>query len=59
MSFHLVAVGKLKAAEKELYDRYAKRLGKTLNLTELPDSQASKVGESWPIINGACRLIEF
>ena len=45
MSFHLVAVGKLKAAEKELYDRYAKRLGKTLNLTELPDSQASKVGE--------------
>lgn len=45
MSYRLVAVGKLKSAEAELYQRYAKRLGRKLTLKELSDKDAGKIGQ--------------
>ena len=43
MSYRLVAAGKLKAEEKVIYERYAKRLGNSLSLIELSDSQAGQL----------------
>ncbi len=39
MQFHIVARGKMgRKPEQEIIDRYAKRLGGALTITELPDS---------------------
>lgn len=45
MTYRIVAIGKLKSAEAELYARYAKRLGKSLQLVESPDSQAGTLAQ--------------